>query len=169
VSAAFTSARDALLSEFEVAKILLGCDDARRGLNCDLTSFSLHLLQENFPSISGVTVEDAAGFAGDLAVVDGRFGDLELVARSCSAWRRGRGCPLPLAAFSGRSPENENAAVRSLLQRTKYGERPLRSWTVGALALRHFETKVTSGPAASSTGKSSMSTAPLLPRATQCM
>ena len=170
VCALFTSARGALLSEWDSARILLGCEEAQRVCSSGLSPVSLRTLHENFPSVSGVTVEDAAGFAGDLAVLDGRSGDLELAALSCCAWRRGRGCPLPLAAFSGRTPENEAACLRSLLLGTKYSdERPLRSWTAAALALRHFETKATSGPAASSTGKSSTSTAPLLPRATQCM
>ena len=169
--------RDELLSVHESACVFLGCGDRGPRAMYEMTRGAYHLLHENFLRISGIAIEDSAAFAGDFAVIDAlsavNEAALELGARACCVWRRGRRCEVPLAKLSGWIPCKQGASLRSLFLQAKYRpEWPMRSWTVGALALHQFAeegTNTTSGPAASSTGKSSISTDPLSPRSTRCM
>jgi DNA polymerase III delta prime subunit len=152
VHSAFTSCsalqahRDAILSPYERARALLDHGQGAALYSDELTHQEFCLLHENFPLVYGVSVEDAAGFACEVAAVDRFEADLSaacaqsLAARACCVWRRGRRFKAArLADFTGWSALKRAEGCRSLLLRIKYDERrAICPWSLSALARHHF-------------------------------
>jgi hypothetical protein len=128
--AADAALRDAALSPWDHARVLLGGrseTEARRAAREDIAHQSYCLLQENFCMLPGLSVEAAAGFAEDMAVLDmleasSAWEPGSLAGRSClqrrgaKALGKGR-----LSEYGGWAADRQRTATRSALLRERNG------------------------------------------------